>query len=127
MCEHDGWLYLTTYNWSIFLAYANRDSWPEPLCDIVNSLGAQFLIDNGGGAVFRSFDGENWVNVTDDGFENAFNIGMREMVSTPGGLFVSSANPFGPLLNPPDGDRPILNRQGGCEVFLGRRPVDPPA
>ncbi len=120
LCEHDGWLYLSTFNWSMFLAYANRDLWPEPLCDIVNSLGEQFIIDHGGGSVFRSYDGENWVNVTEDGFENPFNIGIRAMVSTPAGLFMSSANPFGPHLIPPDGDRPVPNRLGGCEVFLGR-------
>lgn len=124
LCEHDGWLYLSTFNWSMFLAYANRDLWPEPLCDIVNSLGEQFLIDHGGGSVFRSFDGVNWVNVTEDGFENPFNIGIRAMVSTPAGLFLSSANPFGPQLVPPDGERPFPNRRGGCEVFLGRRATD---
>lgn len=125
MCAHDGWLYLSTYNWSIFLAYANRAEWPEPLCDIVNSLGPQFLVDHGGAALFRSFDGETWVNVTDDGFENGFNIGVREMVSTPEGLFVSTANPFGPILNPPDGKKPIPNQRGGCEIFLGRRHTEP--
>jgi hypothetical protein len=89
----------------------------------VNSLGEDFIVENGGASVFRSLDGETWVNVTDDGFENPFNIGIREMISTPGGLFVSSANPFGPLLNPPDGTRPVPNRRGGCEVFLGRVPT----
>jgi hypothetical protein len=43
------------------------------------------------------------------------------MVSTPEGLFVSTANPFGPVLNPPDGRKPILNQRGGCEIYLGRR------
>lgn len=120
LCEHDGWLYLSTFDWSIFLAYANRDLWPAPLCDLVNSLGEQFIIDHAGASVFRSLDGENWVNVTDDGFENPFNIGIRTMVSTPHGLFMGTANPFGPELYPFNGDRAVSNERGGCEIFLGR-------
>jgi hypothetical protein len=120
LCEHDGWLYLSTFDWSIFLAYANRDLWPEPLCDIVNSLGERFIIEHAGGSVFRSFDGENWVNVTDNGFDNPYNLGIRTMVSSPEGLFMGSGNPFGPEIYPVDGGRPVRNPRGGCEVFLGR-------
>lgn len=116
-CEYDGWLYLSTFDWSLFLVYVNRTLWPPQFCDIVNSLGEQFIMENAGCGLYRSFDGENWVNVTDDGLGNPYNIGVRTMVSSPDGMFVGSANPFGPDVYPVGGDRLVRNPRGGCEIF----------
>lgn len=120
MCEHEGWLYLGTFEWSSILGYANRTSWPEAFVNVVNHLGPQALLDNHSGFdLYRSFDGENWVPVTTNGFDNPYNMGLRTLASTPYGLFAGTANPFGPRIMPLHGDRYVPNPRGGCEVFLG--------
>ena len=121
MCEHEGWLYLSSFDWSFGLGYANRESWPQTFTNIVNSLGVQFIHDNQSGFdMYRSFDGENWVPVTTNGMGNPYNAGLRTMVSCPAGFFIGTANPFGPKVIPLGGDRYIPNPRGGCEVFRAR-------
>jgi len=120
MCEHQGWLYLSTFDWSGILGYAPKAKWPQAFINIVFELGEQFIMDNHSGFdLFRSFDGENWVPVTKNGLGNPYNIGLRTMVSSPYGLFLGTANPFGPKVRPLDGDRYVFNPRGGCEVFCG--------
>ena len=121
MCEHDGWLYLSTFDWSAILGYAQRDTWPEAFVNIVNQLGEQFIMESQSGFdLYRSFDGETWVPVTTNGMGNPYNIGLRTMVSTPYGLFLGTANPFGPKVMPLSGDRYIHNPHGGCEIFFAQ-------
>ncbi|MBV1857457.1 MAG: hypothetical protein KUG77_03530, partial [Nannocystaceae bacterium] len=62
--------------------------------------------------------GENWVPVTTSGMSNPYNIGLRTLVSTHHGLFLGTANPFGPKIMPLDGTKYETNPRGGCEVFL---------
>lgn len=119
MCEHDGWLYVSTFDWSTIIGYAQQSTWPEAFKNIVGELGAQFVMDHHGGCdLYRSYDGENWVPVTTSGMGNPYNIGMRTMASTPYGFFIGTANPFGPKVIPIGGDRYIPNPRGGCEVFF---------
>ena len=119
MCEHDGWLYLSTFDWSAVLGYASREPWPEPFTNIVNHLGEQFILDRlSGFDLYRSFDGVNWVPVSTNGMGNPYNMGLRTMASTPHGLFLGTANPFGPKVIPINGDKYIHNPRGGCEVFF---------
>jgi hypothetical protein len=123
MCEHEGWLYMGTFEWSAVLGYANRSRWPEAFAGIVNHVGAEFILERHSGFdLYRSFDGENWVPVTTNGMGNPYNIGLRTMVSTPYGLFLGTANPFGPKIMPIHGDHYVPNPRGGCEVFFGRTP-----
>jgi hypothetical protein len=49
---------------------------------------------------------------------NPYNVGLRTMASTPYGLFLGTANPFGPKVLPLNGDRYVHNPRGGCEVFF---------
>ena len=119
MCEYNGWLYLSTFDWSCTLGYANRKQWPQPFVDIVNHLGEQFIVDRlSGFDLYRSFDGENWVPVTTNGMGNPYNLGLRSFSSTPYGLFIGTANPFGPKILPLNGSRYVHNPRGGCEVFF---------
>lgn len=121
MCEHDGWLYMGTFEWSALLGYANRSRWPEVFTDVINDVGAQQILDNQSGfSLYRSFDGASWIPVTTNGMNNPYNIGLRNLVSTPHGLFLGTANPFGPKIMPIHGDRYRYNPRGGCEVFLAR-------
>jgi hypothetical protein len=119
MCEHDGWLYMGTFEWSALLGYANRSKWPRPFTEVVNQVDAQQILDNQSGfSLYRSHDGANWVPVTTNGMSNPYNIGLRTLVSTPHGLFIGTANPFGPKIIPLKGSRYRHNPRGGCEVFL---------
>lgn len=119
MCEHNGWLYLSTFDWSSVLGYASRKTWPESFTHIINRLGRRFIRDNQSGFdLYRSFDGENWVPVTTNGLNNPYNIGLRTMVSSPYGMFLGTANPFGPKVLPLDGNRYEHNSRGGCEIFF---------
>jgi hypothetical protein len=73
--------------------------------------------------VWRSHDGENWLPVTKRGFDNPYNVGIRNFVSTPHGLFIGTANPYGPRIAVPgdSGWEYVDNPRGGLEVWLGTR------
>lgn len=121
MCEHQGWLYLSTFDWSITLPFAKRNKWPDEFCNIMNTLGTDFLLTkNGGFGLYRSCDGENWVKVTRNGLFNPYNLGLRTMESTEHGLFLGTANLFGPKIWSFKEHKYIHNPRGGCEIFLGR-------
>ena len=130
MIVHDGWLYLGTYKWTVFLPYLTKDHWGPDFKWIVNQVGVEELAYLAGGFdLWRSPDGVNWYPVTRNGFDNPYNHGVRTLESTPHGLFVGTANPFGPdiavrvrklksecatwELRP--------NYQGGLEIWLGSR------
>ncbi len=120
MCEHEGWLYMGTFDWSLMLGYADRTSWPPSFEHIFEGVGSVNIRDHQAGFdLYRSHDGDNWVPVTTTGLDNPYNIGLRNMVSTPHGLFLGTANPFGPRVWPLDGNGYVDNPRGGCEVWLG--------
>jgi hypothetical protein len=119
MVEHEGWLYLSTFEWSSVMGYANRRRWPEAFTNIINHVGAQTILDHHSGFdLYRSFDGENWVPVTNNGMGNPYNMGLRTLESTPYGLFLGTANPYGPKIMPLNGDRYVKNPRGGCEIHF---------
>lgn len=123
MCEHEGWLYIGTFEWSGWLGYVKHSRWPGAFANIMAYVTPKVMHENSTGFdMFRSYDGENWVPVTNNGMGNPHNMGLRTLESTPHGLFCGTANPWGPNLMPLDGDRYVFNPRGGCEVFLGRRP-----
>lgn len=120
MCVHEGWLYTTTFDWSVFLQYAHR---PSPTARrLLNGLGFEQLADIGGGfEMWRTKDGVNWQPVTLNGMTNPFNYGGRTMESTPQGLAVGTANVFGGKSAARLASRwhYIDNPDGGTEVWLG--------
>ena len=122
MGVHDGWIYLGTYNWSLMLNYSGQDGWPALLRSVHRRLGPEAVWSNLGGAeLYRSRDGENWLAVTTNGFDNPYNYGIRTLVSTPAGLAVGTVNPFAPRVGRfgADGFRYEDNPRGGLEVWLG--------
>jgi hypothetical protein len=123
MCVHDGWLYAGTFCWANCLPYLLLDAWPEDVLALVRRWGIDRLVrDHGGCELWRSADGEHWAPVTRSGFGNCYNWGVRNLASTPQGLFVGTANPFGPMIaqRQPDGRwQYVPNPRGGCEVWLG--------
>jgi hypothetical protein len=98
--------------------------WPDQMREFVERLGVEEVIAREGGFdLMRTRDGVRWHCVTRNGFDNAYNCGVRTMVSTPLGLAVGTVNSFGPevAVHHADGWRYEPNPRGGLEVWLGRR------
>jgi hypothetical protein len=124
MAEHAGWLYAGTFSWANALPYVPMNAWPEDVLTLVRRWGLDRVNrDMGGFDLWRSFDGLRWHNITRSGFDNQYNWGVRNFASTPHGLFVGTANPYGPQVAIQRNGRWQLvdNPRGGCEVFLGRK------
>jgi nucleoside-diphosphate-sugar epimerase len=121
MAVHEGWLYASTFDWSVFLPYARRPS--QPAARMMREFGVDHLVRVGGGfELWRTRDGINWIPVTQNGLGNPYNYGARNLVSTPYGLFVGTANPFAPEVPArlATGWVYIPNPHGGAEVWLGQ-------
>ncbi|MGZ9809209.1 hypothetical protein ACXN5S_01975 [Pseudoroseicyclus sp. H15] len=122
MGVHEGWLYAGTFDWSINLRWAHQREAPPAVRRLIEEVGPERIIANEGGAdLWRSADGENWMPVTKRGFGNAYNWGIRNLVSTPYGLFTGTANVFGPRVAvraEGGGWEYQDNPDGGLEVWL---------
>ncbi len=124
MEEHDGWLYLGTMDTCLWSRFFKTDSLKPHMREIVDGVGLETIIGQHGGCdLWRTADGENWMPVTRTGFDNEYNYGIRNMQSTPHGLFVAVANPFGPRVAVErDGTwRYEDNPKGGLEIWLGTK------
>ncbi len=119
---HDDWLYVGTYDWSMTMRWALLDKTLKKVHRLFEVLDPEVVVANEGGAdMWRSSDGENWLPVTRRGFGNPYNVGIRNFVSSPMGLFVGTANLFGPrvAVRAAEGWEYIDNPDGGLEVWLG--------
>lgn len=124
MAVHDGYLYAATYDWSVMLPYLPVAKWPYWLRQAVERRGIdKILAETGGFDLWRTRDGSHWAPVTRTGFGNPYNYGGRTMISTPFGLFLGTANPFGPEVaeRTRTGWEYRPNPQGGCEIWLGSK------
>ena len=122
LCVHDGWLYAGTFAWSGLIPFIPREKWPGDRRNMADAERTRQVMEKVGGFdLWRSRDGVFWVPVTRNGFGNMFNWGVRTLVSTPHGLFVGAANPFGPdvAVERSDGWSYEPNPRGGLEVWLG--------
>ncbi len=119
MCAHEGAIYVGTYDGSSMLRYAELDARAQRIFDPATM--EHFMRFRGGCELWRSADGNHWSPVTRNGFGNPNNWGIRTLLSTPAGLFVGTANPFGPrsALRGIGGWRYEDNPQGGIEVWHG--------
>lgn len=122
MVAHDGNLYVGTFDLSSLLPYTDWTDWPEATRRAFDPLTFdQFMTCLGGCELWRTADGDHWVPVTRNGFQNPYNFGVRALLSTPSGLFVGTANPFGPkvAVQGVHGWRFEDNPRGGLEIFHG--------
>ncbi|WP_010581736.1 hypothetical protein [Schlesneria paludicola] len=122
MGVHDGTLYVGTCDNSSFIPFSRNDKWPEH---------SKFLLDSpfldrymsmvGGCELWKSTNGDNWTPITRNGFGNRYNLGVRTIISTPAGLFVGTANFFGPkvAVRGPSGWHFEDNPRGGLEIWHG--------
>lgn len=125
MAAWDGRLYVGTFDSSTFVRYATG----ERVSRWLRSIGAETVVQREGGFdLWSSPDGIEWTCLTRTGFGNPYNYGVRTMVSSPQGLFVGTANPFGPqvAVRADGGWRYEPNPRGGLEIWHGR-PGDPNA
>jgi len=121
MVVHDGWLYVGTFDWSVFLPYAQRRRMLPWLQRHVDKYGADCIAKQQGGFdLWRTRDARTWSPVTLNGLGNAYNYGVRTLVSSRSGLFVGTANPFGPEVPArlARGWTYVPNPDGGAEVWL---------
>jgi hypothetical protein len=122
MAAHDGWLYVGTFDSGIFALWADPQRQPVEQRYKARFMGVDdFVRQRAGFDLWRTNDGQRWEPVTRNGFDNPYNYGVRTMASTPYGLFVGTANPFGPSVAArfADGWRYVDNPRGGAEVWLG--------
>ena len=122
MCVHDGWLYVGTFCWANMLPYLPVHVWPEDVMVMIRRWGMDRLAyQHGGSELWCTRDGIRWQRAVRNGFDNPYNWGIRNMMSTPHGLFVATANPFGPTVaQRREGEwRYLPNPRGGTEVWLG--------
>jgi len=119
---HDGWLYAGTFDWSVLLRWSTLREAPRNVVRFFDHFDPEVIVANEGGAdLWRSRDGENWMHITRQGFGNPYNAGIRNLVSTPHGLFAGTANLFGPRVAVRHGSEWAYedNPRGGLEVWLG--------
>lgn len=121
MQVHDGWLYASTMSWASLLPFLPMHAWPPDIASVIRRWTPERLTEAGGFSLWRTDDGVHWQPVTRDGFGNKFNWGGRTFASTPEGLFVGTANPYGPRVALRRGGewQYAHNPRGGCEVWLG--------
>lgn len=120
--SHNGWLYAGTNDWSVMLRWSTLSEAPPKVARFFNLLDPEVMIANASGAeLWRSRDGENWMPVNRQGFGNPYNVGIRNLVSAPHGLFAGTANFFGPRVAVRHGSEWVYedNPRGGLEVWLG--------
>lgn len=123
MNTHDGWLYAGTQDWLSFLLYRDFNKLDSPAARILRGIEVdEFVEIHGGYDLWRTRDGENWIPVTRSGFENPYNHGVRNILSTPHGVFIGSTNQFGPRsafrISSSEWEY-RHNPRGGTEIWLG--------
>jgi SAM-dependent methyltransferase len=123
MTEHEGWLYAGTYNAGVWFPFIPVEI-PEQYLKLSHCRDTEEFVERYAGChLWRSQDGQQFIPVITDGFGTRYNFGIRQLVSTPHGLCVGTANPFGPKVGVKrDGEWSYeTNPRGGVEVWLGRR------
>lgn len=122
ICSHQGHLYVGNFKWLSHLQYVNQEKLPSLFKNMYDHWGLEELLRNFGGfGLWRSRDGCRWKPVTLNGFGNMYNFGIRNMVSSPYGLFVGAANPYTPEVARKRiaGWRYETNYKGGLEIWQG--------
>jgi SAM-dependent methyltransferase len=124
LCVHEEWLYVGTYDSTVWMPYIHSREWPDHLSQLFGRMGIDDIVRKRAGFdLWRSRDGVYWVPVDRNGFGNPCNYGVRTMASSPYGLFVGAANPFAPemAIRRLSGWQYVPNPRGGLEIWLGSR------
>ena len=106
--EYEGWLYLGTMDFGGIALDVLGGLLPGDVPDAQREL-VRDLLDSdlnrfGGGDLWRTRDGIDWVPVTRNGFGQIDNCGVRSLKATPWGLLVGMADPV-----------------AGFEIWMGKK------
>jgi hypothetical protein len=122
LCAHDGHLYAGTFKSTATLPFMSKSTVSPEVAAFMDEDRLNLVLDNIGGCdLWRSRDGVIWRPITMTGFTTFLNFGIRSMASSPYGLFVGCANPYGPeiAVRRSTGWHYEKNPRGGCEIWLG--------
>jgi hypothetical protein len=110
MEDYDGALYVSTNDWSYLVKTGFPELEPWLAGAVQSALAGEYGFD-----LWASCDGRDWFPVTRDAFgqSNMLDFGGRNLVSSPAGLFVGSANH-------PQGTKVWRSRVGACSSLVGR-------
>ncbi len=119
---YNGYLYAGTLNWCGMLPFLDMKKLPYTKRMNLKRWGIETLMESYAGChLWRTRNGLEWEPVTQHGFGNPYNQGVRTMTSTPYGLFIGVSNPYGPEIasRTPDGWEYVPNPLGGLEIWQG--------
>src|SRR4051794_13646550 len=122
MTVHDDTLYVGTCDNSAFVRFSKAERWPDHSRLFLDSpFMDRYMSLVGGCELWRAARGGAWARITRNGFGIRYNWGIRTLISTPVGLFVGTANPFGPevAVRGPTGWQFQHNPRGGTEIWHG--------
>jgi hypothetical protein len=122
LCAHDDHMYVGTFSSTATLPYLDKRILTPTAAAFLDEERLNLILDIVGGCdLWRSRDGVIWKPITLTGFTTMFNFGVRSMASTPYGLFVGCANPYGPeiAVRRNSGWHYEKNPRGGCEIWMG--------
>ncbi len=122
MAAYMGHIYAGTLNWCSMLPFLDLSKMPYAKKMNICRTGIDKMMENFAGChLWRSKNGSDWEAVTQHGFGNPYNQGVRTLTSTPHGLFIGVSNPFGPEIasSTPDGWEYVPNPLGGLEIWQG--------
>jgi SAM-dependent methyltransferase len=123
MAVYDNNLYVGTYNNSVFLWWIDPRKVSPETHRHLRRIGVEKIVEREAGFnLWRSPDGIHWFEVSGDGFGNPYNYGVRTLHGCESGLYVGTANPFGPdvAVRTAAGWTYSPNPRGGLEIWEGR-------
>lgn len=123
MAEYENNLYVGTYNNSVFLWWIDPRKVSPETHRHLRRIGVEKIVEREAGFnLWRSPDGIHWFEVSGDGFGNPYNYGVRTLHGCESGLYVGTANPFGPevAVRTAAGWAYSPNPRGGLEIWEGR-------
>lgn len=129
MAVYEDNLYVGTYNNSVFLWWIDPRKVPPETHRHLRRIGVEKIVEREAGFnLWRSPDGTHWFEVSGDGFGNPYNYGVRTLHGCESGLYVGTANPFGPevAVRTAAGWTYAPNPRGGLEIWQGTSSLQAP-
>lgn len=123
MAVYENNLYVGTYNNSVFLWWIDPSKVTQETHQHLRRIGVEKIVEREAGFnLWRSPDGIRWFEVSGDGFGNPYNYGVRTLHGCKSGLYVGTANPFGPevAVRTAAGWTYSPNPRGGLEIWEGK-------
>lgn len=92
MGDYDGWFYVGTCDFGSLVYDSMDDSFPEGMTPLGREI-FELAFGRPGFDLWRTRDGVEWVKVSDTGFGDHDNFGIRNLMTTQWGFVLGAANP----------------------------------